>query len=108
MKKAIACLLVLAIILFAFAWYFYSQGRDKVTNYYNSDYSSLSKNAYVGGDAYNYIINGNYSTGYYVLSMGFFLSAVFCVCSSAIIGAIAPLIEKKRFDQDAMNQFSGQ
>ena len=32
---------------------------DKLTNYYYSDtLSSLNKNAYVGGDAYNYIING--------------------------------------------------
>ncbi len=32
-------------------------------------------NAYVGGDAYNYIINANYATGYFTL-------AIFC----AIIG----------------------
>ncbi|MGI6317824.1 MAG: hypothetical protein ACOX1J_03695 [Dethiobacteria bacterium] len=34
-----------------------------------------SVNAYVGGDAYNYIINANYATGYFTL-------AIFC----AIIG----------------------
>ena len=27
-------------------------------------------NAYVGGDAYNYIINGNYATAYFVLAVG--------------------------------------
>lgn len=26
-------------------------------------------NAYVGGDAYNYIINANYATGFFVLAM---------------------------------------
>lgn len=28
------------------------------------------KNAYVGGDAYNYIINGTYSTAFFVLATG--------------------------------------
>lgn len=34
--------------------------------YDNGDYSKTSKNVYVGGDAYNYIINANYFTGYCV------------------------------------------
>lgn len=47
-------------------------GYDKVANYYSTEYSpSLNKNAYVGGDAYNYIINSNYATGYYVLALMF-------------------------------------
>ena len=37
------------------------KGIDKMTHYYNSEYSfTPSVNAYVGGDAYNYIINGTY------------------------------------------------
>lgn len=35
-------------------------------------------NAYVGGDAYNYIINGNYATGFFVISMGTLISGVIC------------------------------
>ena len=40
-------------------------GFDKMFNYHNSEtYTSNNKNAYVGGDAYNYIINANYFSGY--------------------------------------------
>ncbi len=49
-------------------------GFDKMFNYYNGTYSST--NAYVGGDAYNYIINGTYSTSYFVLATMFALMAV--------------------------------
>ncbi len=48
-------LLVLAIIFFSFGMY-----KRHVYRAY--------QNAYVGGDAYNYIINGTYFTGYMVLS----------------------------------------
>lgn len=52
-------------------------GRDKMVNYYSSElYSSLNKNAYVGGDAYNYIINGTYATSYFVLALLFAVLAV--------------------------------
>ena len=97
MKKLVVALLILSIVFLVISWSFYSQGTDKKENYYNSDYSSLNKNAYVGGDAYNYIINGNYSTGYYVLSMGFFISGISCLCSSAIIGT---LISTRAKDND--------
>lgn len=47
------------------------KGYDKMTNYYSSDtYYSLNKNAYVGGDAYNYIINASYATAFFVLFVG--------------------------------------
>ena len=77
------------------------KGYDKITNYYNSDYSMLNKNAYVGGDAYNYIINGTYAAAYFVLAWylcevqgdsvntSFFRLAVYdfdnsqCCCTSA-------------------------
>ena len=48
-----------------------------MTNYYNSEnYPSLNVNAYVGGDAYNYIINGTYATAFFVLTAMFVLSAI--------------------------------
>ena len=50
------------------------KGIDKMTNYYNGDF--YSKNAYVGGDAYNYIINGNYATAFFVLTAMFVLAAI--------------------------------
>jgi hypothetical protein len=37
----------------------------------SENYPSINVNAYVGGDAYNYIINGTYATAFFVLSMGF-------------------------------------
>lgn len=52
-------------------------GRDKMVNYHSSElYSSLNKNAYVGGDAYDYIINGTYATSYFVLALLFAVLAV--------------------------------
>ena len=53
------------------------KGIDKLTNYYNSEsYSYLNKNAYVGGDAYNYIINGTHATAFFVLTTMFVLAAI--------------------------------
>jgi hypothetical protein len=52
------------------------KGIDKMTNYYNGEYSSNLVNAYVGGDAYNYIINGTYATAFFVLTAMFVLAAV--------------------------------
>lgn len=53
------------------------KGIDKMTNYYNSEnYPSLNVNAYVGGDAYNYIINGTYATAFFVLTAMFVLAAI--------------------------------
>jgi len=47
-------------------------GFDKMYVYHNSDYAF--DNAYVGGDAYNYIINAGYATAYFVLAMGFLIT----------------------------------
>ena len=53
------------------------RGIDKMTNYYNSEYYvEANVNAYVDGDAYNYIINGNYATAFFVLTAMFMLAAV--------------------------------
>ncbi|HEY8890510.1 MAG TPA: hypothetical protein VIM70_09675 [Clostridium sp.] len=52
-------------------------GYDKLTNYYSSEtLSSLNKNSYVGGDAYNYIINGTRSTSFFVLATMFAMVGV--------------------------------
>ncbi len=65
-----------AIMLIAF-FIFLFIGFDKINNYSNSDlFYSSNTNAYVGGDAYNYIINGTYFTGYMVLAIGFLISSV--------------------------------
>ena len=52
-------------------------GVDKMIHYNSGEfYPYEAINAYVGGDAYNYIINGTYATAYFVLTMMFVLSAI--------------------------------
>ena len=73
--------IVFSIICFIVSGCFFYMGYDKMTNYYYSgyDYSSLNKNAYVGGDAYNFIINGTYSTSFFVLAVGFMLAGILLI-----------------------------
>lgn len=49
--------------------------------YYNSgEYYGDPVNAYVGGDAYNFIINANYATAYFVLALiGIVLGSTFAI-----------------------------
>lgn len=76
-KKKISVWSILAGSSFACGIYTFFKGVDKMTNYYNSEnYPDLNKNAYVGGDAYNYIINGNYATAFFVLTAMFVLAAI--------------------------------
>lgn len=52
-------------------------GLNKLLRYESGEsYPYEAVNAYVGGDAYNYIINGNYATAYFVLTMMFVLAAI--------------------------------
>jgi len=51
-----------------------SMGLYKMFVYENPDSVILdSVNAYVGGDAYNFIINANYATAYFVLAAFFMI-----------------------------------
>ena len=68
MKTAGIVLIVIAIICFGIGLYKYTVYESYDSKYYDS------KNAYVGGDAYNYIINANYFTGWSVLGACFFIS----------------------------------
>ncbi|WP_255293871.1 hypothetical protein [Bacillus toyonensis] len=64
-------------------------GIDRIEGYYYSEYSSeLSKHAYVGGDAYNYIINSNILTGYFTLSVSFFVAGTMLIATGSILRAI--------------------
>lgn len=77
---AIVCYLLAALMLY--------KGYDKMCNYVNSEYSTrYNVNAYVGGDAYNYIINGTYSTGFFVLSAGFMTSGTLFLTAGALLNA---------------------
>lgn len=68
---------ILSIISLACACITFFKGIDKMVNYDNGDYYPYELvNAYVGGDAYNYIINGTYSTAFFVLTTMFVLASI--------------------------------
>ena len=60
-------------------------GYFKVLFYINEDDSLL--NAYVGGDAYNYIINGTYFAGYLALGGACGLASIMLLCTSSIVNS---------------------
>lgn len=73
------------IISFGISLIFIGLGFYKMFVYEMSDLSYVKdKNVYVGGDAYNYIINANFSTAYFVLALIFVIIA----CSFLIYNAI--------------------
>ena len=77
--------IIIAIILFLLSISCIGMGFNKMLNYRNSNtsYYSKSVNAYVGGDAYNYIINACYFTGY--VSLG---GCLLIVSSNFVVSAI--------------------
>ena len=101
MKKIGVILMIVSLLFFVGCGLAAVQGADKYTNYYNSDmYPELNQNAYVGGDAYNYIINGTYFTAYAVASVG----CAVCGLLSLIGGALLIGQGKKRDELIACKQ----
>ena len=79
-------LIILSVICFIASGVFFGKGYSVKNEYYDSeDYYSLNKNAYVGGDAYNYIINGTYFTGYSVIASALLLSGIILISNSITI-----------------------
>ena len=74
-KWSVWCYLAIASLCCgAFTFY---KGLDKMFRYDSGDsYPHKYVNAYVGGDAYNYIINGTYATAFFVLTALFVLAAI--------------------------------
>jgi len=71
---------IMSTISFIIAAIFFWIGFDKMYNYSNPDSAFLARrNAYVGGDAYNYIINGTYATAFFVLGIGLMLMGCLCI-----------------------------
>ena len=103
MKKALR---VFSIIMFCVGFIFMILAFYKKDVYEYSEYSFVKdKNAYVGGDAYNFIINGTYFTGYMVLAGSLYIMGTIFLVGSSIIGAI----EKERqvaITQGNENSFS--
>lgn len=81
MKKSIEKVIpVVACFLLVMSIFCFWKGFDHKNNYYQSErYTSLNQYVYVGGDAYNYIINSNYFTGFMVLGASSALGAVMLV-----------------------------
>jgi hypothetical protein len=71
-----------AVIFFLLSAVFMGIGFYKLWAYDDSAYSPV--NTYVGGDAYNYIINSNLATAYFTVAILFTLIAL----GYLIIGAI--------------------
>ena len=76
MKKALYFCFTIVAVLIVVGCVSFSKGFDKKNNYLNStDYSDLNQNAYVGGDAYNYIINSEYFVDYITIGSSMFVYA---------------------------------
>lgn len=87
---------IVAIILILLSLIFYYIGYDKVTNYENPEYSwEDSSNAYVGGDAYNYIINAEYATGSFVIAVGLDIVATLLLGFEKLINTLKDSQSKK-------------
>lgn len=79
-------LFMLSVIFFIISGIFFKKAYNVKNEYYNSEnYTSLNKNAYVGGDAYNYIINGTYFTGYSIIASAMLISGIILISNSAKI-----------------------
>lgn len=98
---------IISIIMFCVSIIMLYKGYDKIANYSSPKESSLfpdgyygGTNAYVGGDAYNYIINSGYSTGFFVLSSMFFISGFACIIIYYLSGENEDKldIEQKKID----------
>ena len=63
--------------------------KDVYANYSNSDYYYDNEdhiNAYVGGDAYKFIINGTYFAGFMALSGTLYICSAGLFCTSILVG----------------------
>ena len=85
MKAVGIVLLVIGVICFGIGIYKYSVYENYDSKYFEP------KNAYVGGDAYNYIINANYFTGWSVLGACFFVSGIILFGIKCLIDDLASI-----------------
>ena len=64
-------------------------GVQRITQYkYDEDFPDESKYAFVGGDAYNYIINSNVMNGYFIIAIGLLIAGTVLIAAGGIIHAI--------------------
>ena len=93
---------ILSAIMFGVSIIAMGFGFDRMLNYDNGEYYPYEyHNVYVGGDAYNYIINGNHATGFFVLATMFALMGVGFVALyylSKLVDRQSELVEKQTRD----------
>lgn len=77
--------IIFAVICFIVSGVFFGKSNNVKNEYHNSEYSVLNKNAYVGGDAYNYIINGTYFTGYSVIASATLICGMILISNSIML-----------------------
>lgn len=83
MKKIVGILITLSFLLTLLAQIYLYKGFNYKDKYYkNEDFPILSQNTYVGGDAYNYIINGTYFTGCMALGGAYQICSVILFCTA--------------------------
>lgn len=76
----------IAYVFYALTVWFIGVGFYKMFVYKSYDNALLAEsniNSYVGGDAYNYIINSNYAAGYFTLALIF-----------TILGSVVLVLDK--------------
>ena len=79
-------LIIIGIICIIIGFGYINRANDVKENYYLSEnYPNLNKHVYVGGDAYNYIINSNYFTGYNVLASSLFICGTILISTSILL-----------------------
>jgi uncharacterized membrane protein YbaN (DUF454 family) len=83
-------------IFYVHAVALFYKGVSQFEDYYMADNTyEDSVNAFVGGDAYNYIINASLQTGWFVLSAMFFISGTMFI----VTGSILKAIKEKKIDE---------
>jgi len=75
---------IISVCSYILSVFFIYKGYDKMMNYNNPEIGTDYVNAYVGGDALNYIINANYATGFFVLAMGFAIIATMLLITTIL------------------------
>ena len=85
-KKPKIILIIISIIFIVLGIICIGKAFDLKNNYYmSSSYSTLNKHVYVGGDAYNYIINANYFTGYIALGSACFICSTLLIATNLLL-----------------------
>lgn len=89
--------ILFAIVFYIHALVMYVMGINRIKEYYHSDdYSSLDKYAYVGGDAYNYIINATMQNSYIVVGTGSLIVGSLFIATHSIVRAIKQSKEQQK------------